>query len=105
MPCWTVKTYSIDFNVSDFSLLEKAAKAIGGEVSYINAQTKTMSFYIGNGNATISNGQITVRQGFEKTIDQLKRAYTKEVLNAASVKFKIPLETKNESQLTLKWRY
>ena len=105
IPCYSIRTYSVAFDASDFELLAKAATAIGGQYVQLDIKSKTLTFWHDGARATISGGQARVAEG-ATTVDKLRVEYSKTVLREAARRFRIDLkpDAKNENQMTLKWR-
>lgn len=102
MPCWTIQRNTLDLKVANIDLLEKAIKGLPnfnvhrvGDVLYI--------YKNGYQQGVIADGKITVNQGFEAMVDDIKQAYGREAVKLAAQKYNFTLRpglTQNRIKLT-----
>lgn len=86
MPCFTVRTMSLQLGVANFDMLEKALRASGFQV--YKQGTKTLSIVAPNGTrATIDGDEIIVRQGSEQVVNEVKRSYSTYAVKTAAKKY------------------
>lgn len=84
MPCWTVRTMSVEFKPKNYDILQKAAAAMGLTVT-VNGQVATV--VTPEGTLTITNGQASgPKVAVEKHVNNLRVNYSREIVKAASYK-------------------
>lgn len=85
MPCYEVRTLSVEFKADNRQLLDAAIKAIGLQ-AYWHTEDRVD---VGLGNNIIldlSSGGAKIRDGYQDKLNELKRAYSKECVKAAAKK-------------------
>jgi hypothetical protein len=102
MPCWTVQTSQVNLNGLNEALLRKAVEALGFRINNpqygYNVQTGakfSADRFKGSGASIVleADGRVTVRaatsdpQALEVLTKELKRAYSTEVVKAATARF------------------
>ena len=84
MPCWEVRTMSVEFKAKHLALLWKAVKALGwiyeGTVGGLRVRTSARdSFEI-----DLAAGKAEIRAEQQRSLNLLKQQYSKEALKRAA---------------------
>ena len=85
MPCYTDREVTVELNVADPNLLTAGLKAAGFTV-----QTTPRGFYVTNSKgqqAHVRDGKITTTGSAQSIINEIKRAYSGEVVRTAAKRF------------------
>jgi len=108
MPCWTKQSNTVDMDKVDRVLLVKALKALGYHINDDAYSLKlgcefSADHFGWNGSVYIKNGKLFVgasREGVDLTgrINELKRAYSGEVVQAACKRFGWNLTRKTDDR-------
>ncbi len=82
MPCYEVRTLTVEFRAENRTLLDAAIKAIG---SYAGEQFGDR-LYIDGGDIVLdlAAGMAEVRTGYQGRLNELKQAYSREAVKAAA---------------------
>ncbi len=102
MPCYTQREVTVELNVADVNLLTAGLKAAGFTV-----QTTPRGFYVTNSKgqqAHIRDGKITTQQTSNDIINEVKRAYSGEVVRTAAKRFGWTLSKTNEQNTVVAGR-
>ena len=78
MPCDSIQLNQIDLKLSDWRFVEAALKSLG--CSNITISGKRAWFNYKNGNYEIRDGKLVFREGQENIADEVKRAYSKQIV-------------------------
>ena len=86
MPCYQVRTYSVEFKAGNRAIFDAAVKALGWTPQ--NVSDGIVSFEGGNVIIDLNNGQATVREipgqtTYQEKLNALKRSYSRQAINAA----------------------
>lgn len=84
MPCYTERTVSVELNVADPAILERGLQAAGFRVIKYGTAWEVQR---AGRSATIQGGRVTVREGGEAIINQIKQAYAGEAVRVAAKRF------------------
>jgi len=105
MPCNTVQRNSVELACSNSDILLKALTAL--QLSpQMNSMTGEIRFYSKEGNiCTIRNGKVVVRAGQEYIADEIKQAYSREVVKAAAVRFRWDLKQTDVNKFQVTRRF
>lgn len=85
MPCDQVRLTNVEFEAKNMELLEKAVEAMGGRI--VSSGAVIEGYLPAAGSFSISRGKMTVRAGRERVVDQLKVAYSEEIVKKAASRF------------------
>lgn len=85
MPCYEVRTMSVEFKADNRQLLDAAIKAIVLE-AYWHTEDRVDVGLGNNIRLNLSNGVALVAVGYQDKLNELKRAYSKECVRAAAKK-------------------
>lgn len=99
MPCYTQREVTVELNVANPELLTAGLKAAGFTV-----QTTPRGFYVTNSKglqAHIRDGKITTAAQTESIINEIKRAYSGEVVRTAAKRFGWNLNKTSEANTVL----
>jgi hypothetical protein len=84
MPCYEVRTMSVEFKAENSGLLDKAVKALGWEIQHSGktayVRTKTYDVFEIN----LQDGKARIREGMQGDLNALKRAYSMEAIKQAA---------------------
>lgn len=78
MPCDTIQMNQVEIGSMNKLLLEAALKALGA--TNISVSATRAQFYLDGVGATISNGVLQVRAGYEGMADRIKVGYSRQVI-------------------------
>lgn len=106
MPCYEIRTISLDLKVMNHELLNQAILTLGWQIIQKASPGRPLRFCYDRGEATYFNGQISVKRGHDYVANKLKQAYAKEAVWAASKKFgwSVSQNKKEMNKLTLNRR-
>lgn len=79
MPCYTVKTDSVEVQAENLDLVEKAVEAMGFAPRRVGA---SVYFSTENGTVEIGDGRMELPRSDRKLIDPFKRQYSREMLSS-----------------------
>lgn len=98
MPCWTVDTISVDFQAKYIDLILEAARSIG-LTPYVEGQTILMNdlLYI-----DLNNQTAKVADNDYRTLNKLKRAYSKAVIETVAKKKRWAVQTTGANKMRLR---
>lgn len=100
MPCYQVNTVSLDFQVGDLGLLQKAAGALGLEVRVIGDRREVIQR--GRLVATLTKDKATCRETDVATVNKLRVQYSKEIVAHAALKLGWQKIVKTDNKLLLR---
>ena len=84
MPCYEVRTMSVEFKAENRQLLDAAIKATG---LLVNSQTSNrITRAYGKVVIKLDEGTAEVREGEQNLLNKIKQAYSKECIKAACKK-------------------
>lgn len=99
MPCYSVIRNQVKIQAADRNILKRGIERMGWTTVALDQDTGTMTVRAKNGTLiTITQDQATVQQGNESLVDQMKRAYSKEVLLVAAEKYDWTVTEVGENQ-------
>ena len=86
MPCYQVRTYSVEFKAGNRAIFDAAVKALGWTPFDITATT--VAFDGGKILIDLASGQATIREipgqtTYQEKLNALKRSYSRQAINAA----------------------
>ena len=84
MPCYEVRTVSVEFKAENRKLLADAIRATGMEVT--GSTDKVITLGYGAIELNLATGKAEIREGQQGHLNQLKRAYSAEAIKAAAKK-------------------
>lgn len=85
MPCYEVRTVSVEFKADNRQLLDAAIKAIGLE-AYWHTKDRVDIGLGNNIRLDLESGKALIQDGYQGKLNELKRAYSKECVKAAAKK-------------------
>ena len=85
MPCYEVRTYSVEFKAGNRAIFDAAVKALGWTPQ--NVSDGVVSFEGGNILIDLNSGKATVRENtgqttYQERLNALKRSYSRQAINA-----------------------
>ena len=82
MPCYEVRTMSVEFKVAHRDLLERALKALGWSyhINSLNEVVTIPGYFDAPITVNLLTGKATITEGQQANLNILKRAYSKEAL-------------------------
>lgn len=95
MPCWTVRETSVELGAADPDVLRRGLEAAGFELSMYGSALLVMRG--GQIVAEIENGRATVNRGDTDVVNEIKRAYSAEVVKTAAKRFGYSLTTNKQT--------
>lgn len=104
MPCYTVRTVSVELKIADLTVLERGLAAAGFAVRRTGDVVRATR---GGVTAVIQGGQVTVTEGNEAVIPLIKQAYSAEAVRTAAKRFgwDVTPNRTNPQQMRLKRRF
>lgn len=88
MPCYEVRTYSVEFKAGNRAIFDAAVKALGWTPQNVSADV--VSFERGNIRIDLASGKATVTEivgrgqtSYQSKLNELKRSYSRQAINAA----------------------
>jgi hypothetical protein len=81
MPCWEVRTMSVEFRAKNRKLLEQALDALGWSWWEHESNVLTVS---GLGTLCLEEGQAVIPQTAQGRLNRLKQQYSKQALKRAA---------------------
>ncbi len=99
MPCYQIRTVSIDFNATNKSILEAALTSLGYQFYYTNNQ---MHIKTPNGEIIIANGKATMNQTLQDTLNNIKQAYSKKTIEQVARKYKFTMTNRDNNKIILR---
>lgn len=103
MPCYEVRTISVEFRAENRKLLADAIRATGMEVT--SSTDTVLSLGYGAIVLNLANGKAEVQDGYQGKLNELKRAYSAEAVKAAAKKCQWGVKLQgNKAQITkVRW--
>jgi hypothetical protein len=95
LPCWTVRQTSVELDAADPEILRRGLEAAGFELSMYGTALLVMRG--GQIVAEIENGRVTVNRGDTGVVNDIKRAYSTEVVKTAAKRFGYTLTTNKQT--------
>lgn len=95
MPCWTVRETSVELAAADPDILRRGLEAAGFELSMYGSALLVMRG--GQIVAELENGRVTVNRGDTGIVNEIKRAYSAEVVKVAAKRFGYSLTTNKQT--------
>jgi hypothetical protein len=95
LPCWTVRETSVELDAADPEILRRGLEAAGFELSMYGTALLVMRG--GQIVAEIENGRVTVNRGDTGVVNDIKRAYSTEVVKTAAKRFGYTLTTNKQT--------
>jgi len=80
MPCWEIRTVTVALDAADRTALVNGLKAAGFTVQAAQADGSIQAHKSGVGWVDIAGGYVTVREGNQAAIAEVKQAYAREVV-------------------------
>lgn len=96
MPCWTVRETTVDLDAADADVLKRGLEAAGFATSLYEEAT-TLILRGGRIVAEITDGKVTVNASETGVINEIKRAYSAEVVRTAAKRFGYSLTTNKQT--------
>ena len=84
MPCYEVRTVSVEFKADNRQLLDAAIKAAGLQINNQDEHRVVLDW--GEIILNLDEGTARVQDGYQDTLNELKRSYSKECVKAAAKK-------------------
>lgn len=84
MPCYEVRTVSVEFKADNRQLLDAAIKATG--MMIWQHDTDVINLEYGSVILDLTTGTAKIQDGYQDKLNELKRAYSKECVKAAAKK-------------------
>lgn len=84
MPCYEVRTVSVEFKADNRQLLDAAIKAAGLQINNQDEHRVVLGW--GEIILNLDEGTARVQDGYQDKLNELKRAYSKECVRAAAKK-------------------
>lgn len=84
MPCYEVRTLSVEFKADNRQLLDTAIKTTGMMIWQHDADVINLEY--GSIILDLTTGTAKVQDGYQDKLNELKRAYSKECVKAAAKK-------------------
>ena len=90
MPCYQVRTYSVEFKAGNRAIFDAAVKALGWRFSNVAADSdNVVAFEGGMIKIDLASGKATVKElpgqtTYQDKLNALKRSYSRQAINAAS---------------------
>jgi hypothetical protein len=86
MPCYQVRTYSVEFKAGNRAIFDAAVKALNWTPR--NVSDDVVSFEGGKILIDLASGKATVRENtgqttYQDKLNELKRSYSRQAINAA----------------------
>jgi hypothetical protein len=107
MPCYEVRTISVEFKAENRNLLDAAARSIGlNDLRNVGNGRLEMGPHFGAYiTLDLTNGRAEVRDGYQSLLNELKRAYSREAIKAAAKQVNWACKmTGNQATITkMKW--
>lgn len=98
MPCWTIQESRAEFGATtDRSLFAKAMESLGYRTRTVDGVVHFSSEAKQSGGRLELNGTL-VMQGGDQEVNPFKRAYSAEVVKAASARFGWKVQQKSETE-------
>ena len=103
MPCYEVRTVSVEFKAENRQLLDAAIKATGMRIWKHDADVVNLEY--GKIILDLKAGTARIEDGCQDRLNELKRAYSKECVKAAAKKtaWAIKWSGQNATVNKLKW--
>jgi len=98
MPCWEVRTMSVEFKAKHKGLLQNALRALGLNYELIG----DVFDVVGLGKIDLKKGAAEIDQSGQKKLNQLKQQYSKECLRRAAKLQGWQLKTKGQTKGVLR---
>jgi len=88
MPCWEVRTVSVEFKADNRKLVHAAAESLGMRVEEQSDGTIWLNAgeFPGSIKLDLERGQAEVRSGYQRHLNKLKQAYSRECVKTAAKK-------------------
>jgi hypothetical protein len=85
MPCYEVRTVSVEFRAENRALLDAAIRSLSGGLAVVE-QSYDGRLNLGYGaiKLDLDAGRAEVRDGYQGHLNELKRAYSREAIKAAA---------------------
>jgi len=85
MPCWEVRTMSVEFNAENRDMLDRAIAAVGETAIWTGS---IVSLYGGAIQIDTESKSARVRDGYQNNLNELKRSYSREAVKTAAARAK-----------------
>jgi hypothetical protein len=96
MPCWTRRTTTVELAAADPEVLRRGLLAAEFTITAESDGVLAVNSRDGRG-ATIARGQVRVLRGDECVINEIKRAYSQEVVKSAAKRFGYTITTNKQT--------
>jgi len=105
MPCYEVRTVSVEFRAENRKLLDAAIESLGGQMSIVQESGDRLILGYGAITLDLAAGRAEVRGGYQDRLNELKRAYSREAVKAAAKKCQWSCKLQgNKAQITkMRW--
>ncbi len=103
MPCYEVRTVSVEFHVENRKLLDAAIKSIGCVVSAATSDKIVLDY--GAVTVDLAAGKALVKEGYQNNLNKLKQTYSKECVKAATKKcqWAVKFQGNNATVTKVQW--
>jgi hypothetical protein len=101
MPCFTQTRMSVEFKAENFDLLETALKQLKRPVT---RDSNSVSFYATHARITIRGGQIDMDERDREILNEVKRQYSRLVLDKAAATYGWALHEPTKNQFIARKR-
>ena len=102
MPCYATYTISVELSGMHPELLKRAIESLGYQVTQA---AYGLQFYCQGLLVRIENGSITVDQRQIQLINEIKRAYSREVIRIACQRYGLELQPLCQNKVSVKKRF
>ncbi len=96
MPCWEVRTMSVDFKADNQDLLTAAMQSLGWTAIELRPGVWQVDRL--GGQIDLAAGRATIAEGRQSELNQLKRAYSRKAVEQVAKKNRWRLSAKNETE-------
>jgi hypothetical protein len=83
MPCYQVRTYSVEFKAHNRAILDLALKSLDW-IREPTGSDKVLSFQNGAIVINLDKGTAQIRAGYQEKLNALRRSYSRQAVNAAA---------------------
>lgn len=105
MPCDTIRQVTVELKVADKQILLLGLLASGFTTRALSEDRLTFSKGLATGVIDLKAGRITIQEGNEKVINEIKRSYSSEVIRQSAKRFGWNLNQTEENRYVAKRRF
>lgn len=99
MPCYEVRTVSVEFRAENRNLLDRAIKSLGWHAQEL--QDKRLDVQFGQIKFDLVAGKAEVLEGCQGKLNELKQAYSREAVKAAAKKCQWGVKFQGQNKATI----